>query len=603
MDDGTFPKLFRKKAKSLGDKIALREKDKGIWSPKTWNDLYLEAEALSLGLIELGLQKLDVVAFIGDNRPEYWIGFLAAQCIGGINLGIYQDSNEEEIKYYLNYADVKFAIVEDQEQVDKLLNIKENTDLTYIIVDDWKGLRGYDQPGLIKFKDVQKKGLELKKSKPSLFDESINQTRGEDIAFLATTSGTTGKPKLALLTYTNSIEMANSFEKVIPVYECREIITYLPLAWILEQTVSICWFLKYGFIINFPEEPETVRENIREVGPDMLIAPPRIWENMCSEVQVKISESSFLKRAIVNICSPLGYKLVDKKFGQGKMNIVWNIIDIIIDFFAFRPIKDKLGLSRVKFAFTGGAPLGPEIFNYFQAIGLNLLQMYGQTEAGGMVCTHRLRDVRYETVGRPVPGLDLKISDKGEILIKSVGTFKGYYKMPDETSKVMVDGWLHTTDRGIIDDGHLIMVDRMKDVMKLNDGTSYSPSLLENKLKFNPYIREAVVFGQSRPYVVAIIQIDYQNVGHWAEKMKIEYTTFTDLAQNEKVYNLVKEGVQRINENLPAAAQIKKFILIKKELDADDEEVTRTQKIRRKFVAEKYKEQIDGMYNEKQANQ
>jgi len=594
----TFPKLLRQNATAFGDKVAMREKDKGIWSPQTWGEVYREVEALSLGLITLGFQKGQMACLIGDNRPEYWIGELAIQSIGGVPVGIFQDSLEEEIEFLLHYGDIKFAIVEDQEQVDKLLNIKKNTDLDYIIVDDWKGIASYDEVSLMKYKDVLKKGRKFKAEDPNLFDSLVNLTHEDDFALMSTSSGTTGKPKGVMLSYKNCAEMAECFEKAIPVSQCTEIVTYLPLAWIVEQMVSLCWFLGNRFTINFPEEPETVRENIREVGPDLIIAPPRIWESICSQVQVKILDSSFLKRTLYNACLPYGYKLIEKKFGCEKLRFHWKLVDIITNFLAFGPLRDKLGLSRVKFAFTGGAPLGPEVFRFFQAIGVNLLQMYGQTESGGIVCTHRLRDVRYETVGRPIPGVEIKISEKGEILIKSPGLFERYHEMPEETSRVITDGWFYSGDCGIIEDGHLVMIDRMQDVMQLIDGTKYSPSLLENKLKFSPYIREAIVFGQDRPYIIALIQIDYPNVGNWAEKRRIEYTTFADLVRNEKVYELIEQEVKKVNGNLPSAARIRKFFLLKKELDADDEELTRTQKIRRKFVGEKYKDVVDNIYND-----
>lgn len=598
MQDLTFPKLLRQNAATFGEKVAMREKDKGIWLPKTWREIYLEVQELALGLIALGFQKGNMACFIGDNRPEYWIGELALQSIGGIPVGIFQDSLEEEIEYVLNYAEIKFAIVEDQEQVDKLLSIKDNTDLENIIVDDWMGLASYDETSLIKYRDVLKKGKELKTQDPNLFDARVNQTHENDIALMSMSSGTTGKPKGIMLSYQNCMEMAQCFEEAVPISQCTEVITYLPLAWIVEQMVSVCWFLINRFTINFPEEPETVRENIREVGPDLIIAPPKIWESLCSEVQVKILDSSFIKRKIFRASAPYGYKLVEKKFGREKMSLGWKIVDWIINWLALGPLRDKLGLSRIKFAFTGGAPLGPEVFRFFQAIGVNLLQMYGQTESSGIVCTHRLRDVRYETVGRPIPGIEIKISEKGEILIKSPGLFQRYHKMPNETAEPNKDGWFYSGDCGIIENGHLIMIDRMQDVMQLSDGTKYSPSLLENKLKFSPYMREAIVFGQERPYIIALIQIDYPNVGHWAEKRRIEYTTFADLAQNEKVYELIAQEVEAVNENLPEAAQIKRLSLLKKEFDADDEELTRTQKIRRKFVSERYQELVQSLYKD-----
>lgn len=598
----TFPKLFLKDVRRYGNKrIAYREKDLGIWISKTWQDMHESVESLAGGLKELDFERGDTVGFIGDNRPEYVWGILAVDALGGKTVGIFEDALEPEVEYILNHADAKFAIVEDQEQTDKLLNIKDRLPLLKkIIVDDWKGLRSYQEPMIMKLTEVQNLGREYKKKAPNFFEEEVSKGRGDEVALLAYTSGTTGKPKGTMLTYDNMLGMAVGLEKVISIDENDKVPTYLPLAWIVEVMISVCWFLRNGFTINFPESPETVQENIREIGPTIMLAAPRIWEKMCSEVQVKMLDSTWLKRKIYGISYKIGQKHIDIQTEKGKLGL-WNrFLNKLCYFLVFRALQDRLGLLHIKHAFTGGSALGPDVFRFFQALGVNIKQVYGQTEMGGNIATHEEGDVDYETVGKAVPGVDLKISDNGEILCKGPGMFLGYYKNPEATKEVMdEDGWLHTGDFGYISKkDHLIVIDRMKDVIKLSDGSNFSPTFIENRLKFSPYIREAIAVGKDRPYVIALIQIDYAFTGDWAEKRQLAYTTFTDLARKREVYDMIAKEVKRVNSYLPEAARIAKFFLLEKELDPDDEELTRTQKLRRGFVSEKYGDLISRLYKE-----
>lgn len=598
----TFPKLFLRNVRKYGsNKIAYYEKDMGIWQSNTWADMHENVESLTLGLFEFGIEKGDTVCFIGDNRPEYLWGLLAVQALGGRTVGVYQDSLIEEVEHVINNADIKIAIVEDQEQTDKLLDIKDRIPkLKKIIVDDWTGLKNYKEPLLSRLIDVQSIGFKKKQEFPDLFEKKIAEGDSRDVAIISYTSGTTGRPKGTMLTYHNLLTMGASLEKCISMDDQEKVLTYLPLAWIVEVMISICWFLRNGFVINFPESAETVQENIREVGPTMMVSPPRVWEMVCSDVQVKMMDASWLKKKIFELCSAIGQKHIDMYLEKGKLGIIQRCIKKICFWLCFRALQDRLGLLNMKHAFTGGSALGPDVFRFYQAFGVNIKQMYGQTEMGGIIATHVDGDVNYETVGNAISEVDIRISDTGEILCKGDGMFIGYYKNDEARSEVIdEDGFLLTGDFGHINEnGHLVVIDRMKDVIKLSDGSNFSPTFIENRLKFSPYIREGLAIGKDRPFVVALIQIDYAFVGNWAEKKQLSYTTFADLSKKKEVYDLISDSVDQVNKNLPEAARITKFLLLEKELDADDAELTRTQKLRRGFVIDKYQELIYKLYKE-----
>jgi long-chain acyl-CoA synthetase len=594
----TFPKLLVRNAREFGAKTAMREKEFGIWQSFTWQQYHDHVRDFSLGLIALGMQPGDKVAIIGDNRPQWVWAELAAQAAGGASLGIYQDSNLNEVAYVIDHSDAMFVVAEDQEQVDKILDMLDKLPkLKRIIYSDPRGMRKYAHPALISFEAVEKEGQALSRREPDLWRRNVERGRGGDVAIICYTSGTTGSPKGAMLSFDNLISMAANVNAVDPRYANDEFVSFLPLAWIGEQMVSVTISLLVGFTINFPEEPSTVSEDIREIGPHTMFAPPRIWENMHSTVQVKIMDTTPFKRFIYNLCLPVGYKVAERRVKREPLSLTMRAAHKLAHWVLFRPLKDRLGLTRLRTCSTGGAALGPDVFRFFHAMDVPLRQIYGQTEISGISCTHKSEDIQFHTVGRPIPGTQVKIAENGEILSRSSSVFLGYYKNDEATRSTVVDGWLHSGDAGYFtDEGHLVVIDRLKDVMQLADGTQFSPQYVENRLKFSPFIKEAVVIGTARPYLTAMICIDMSTVGKWAENEKISYTTYTDLAAKAPVYDLINREVTQVNETLPAAARVKKFVLLYKELDADDEELTRTRKVRRGFVEERYKDVIDSLY-------
>ncbi len=600
----TFPKLLRHNARKWGDdRVAMREKEFGIWQPYTWKEYYEHVKYFCLGLVSMGLKKGDTVSIIGDNRPEWLWAELAAQCAGAIGIGIYQDSILKEVSYIINHAGSRFVVAEDQEQVDKVLDMADEIPtVEHIIYTDPRGMRKYDDPRLIYFPEVEERGREFERKNRALFDEMVDATDPEDCAQICTTSGTTGNPKLAMLSHRNMLSMATNLGKVDPKYETDEFVSFLPLPWIGEQMMSVASALLFGFTVNFPEEPETATENIREIGPHVIFSPPRVWENLAATVQVKIMDASPFKRWMFNKCLPIGYMWADLKF-QKKQPTLWQKIQYGLAYILmFRALKDRLGFSNIRSASTGGAALGPDTFRFFHALGVNLKQIYGQTEISGISCIHRDGDIKFDTVGKPIPETEIRIHNPdpkgiGEVISRSPALFMGYYKNEEATRETIIDGWLYSGDAGYFDeDGHLVIIDRMKDIMTLKTGERFSPQFIENKLKFSPYIKEAVCIGHNRDYIIAIICIDYGIVGKWAEDRRINYTTYTDLASKPEVYDFIEQEVRKVNETLTEHQRIRKFVLLYKELDADDDELTRTRKVRRRFIDQKYADIIEGIY-------
>ena len=599
MPDDTLPKLILSNARRFGDKkVALREKDFGIWQGVTWKGYLDHVRHFSSGLVSLGLERGDKIAIIGDNRPEWVYSELAVQAAGGASVGIYQDSLSKEVSYVIDHSDAKFLVVEDQEQVDKILEIKETIPkVRRVIYYDPKGLRNYSDPLLMSFPEVEDRGKEFEAANPGFFEESVWQGKPDDLAIICYTSGTTGFPKGAMLSHRNLLSMAGNLLSLDPMKADDQFVSFLPLAWIGEQMMCLSSSLSVGFTVNFPEEPETVQENIREIGPHAMFSPPRIWENMVSQIQVKIEDTTWLKKRLYRAFMPAGYRMAECKFEKRRVPIGTRLWHWLGDLLVFSAIKDHLGLLRIRRAYTGGAALGPDVFRFFHALGVNLKQIYGQTEISGISVVHRDGDVKFHSVGVPIPETEIRISETGEILSRSPSVFQGYYKNPEATAETLEDGWLHSGDAGYVEEsGHLVVIDRMKDVMRLADGSIFSPQYIENKLKFSLYIKEAVVIGKERPYVVAMINIDMANTGKWAESKKVAYTTYTDLSQKPQIYDLVRREVEAVNKDLPAAARLRKFVLLHKELDADDEELTRTRKVRRGFVEEKYRDLIEALY-------
>jgi long-chain acyl-CoA synthetase len=599
--DDTFPRLLVRNARELGDRVALREKEFGIWQSITWRAYHDRVRDFSLGLVALGVAKGDKVAIIGDNRPEWVMGEIAAQAAGAASIGIYQDSNLTEVAFVIDHCDASVIIAEDQEQVDKILDMLDKLPkVRHVVYTDPRGLRKYEHPALLPFEAVEEKGRALAKEKPSLWEENVARTSAEDVAIICYTSGTTGNPKGAMLTFRNLLTMALALDEVDEKRRGDEFVSFLPLAWIGEQMMSLSAALTKGFTVNFPEEPDTVSENIREIGPNVMFAPPRVWESLTSTVQVKIMDTSPFKRFMYERWMPVGEKVADLRFAGKPVPLTLRALYGLAWVLLFRALKDRLGMTNLRTASTGGAALGPDVFRFFHAIGVPLKQIYGQTEIAGISCIHRDDDIAFHTVGEPIPGTDVKISEQGEILSRSPSVFLGYYKNDEATRATLQDGWLHSGDAGYMDEGtgHLVVIDRLKDVMKLADGTQFSPQFIENRLKFSPYVKEAVVVGKDRPYLTAMLCIDMAVVGKWAEKNKLSYTTYTDLSAKAEAYDLVQREVDKVNETLPAAARIRKFVLLYKELDADDEELTRTRKVRRVFVEDRYKDVIAALYGD-----
>ncbi len=597
----TLPQFLLEHANKTPNRIALRERNYGIWQALTWQQYLQHVRDFALGLVSLGLQPEETIAIIGDNRPEWVISELAAQSVGAKSIGIYQDSVVKEMIYIFNHADVSFVVVEDQEQVDKILEMwPELKGIRKVVYYDPKGLRNYTEDFLMHFTEVEALGRKYDEAHPGWWEQRLSEGKGSDLAILSTTSGTTGNPKLAMLTHHNLLSMGHNLMQVDPLEPDDEFVSFLPLAWIGEQMMALACGLQIGFTINFPEEPETVQHDIREIGPQVMFSPPRIWESLVSQVQVKIEDSTRLKRAMYNWAMPVGYAMADARFRKETPPPGLKVKYFLADWLVFQMIKDHLGLRRLKRAYTGGAALGPDVFRFFHALGVNLKQIYGQTETSGISVVHRDGDVKFQTVGTPIPETEIHIAENGEILVRSPAVMLGYYRNPEATAEALdEDGWLHSGDAGYFDeDGHLIVIDRAKDVMTLHDGTKFSPQFIENKLKFSPYIKEAVVFGGDWPFVAAFVNIDFANVGKWAENNQLAYTTYTDLSQKPEVYELVRRHVEHANADLPPAARIRRFLLLHKELDADDAELTRTRKVRRRLIAQRYDDLISALYSQ-----
>ena len=595
---GTLPGLLADHAARRPGDIALREKEFGIWQEITWADYLARVRRFSLGLTELGLEEGDRVAVIGDNRPEWVIAELASQTAGILPLGLYQDAIADELAGILKAAEARVIVAEDQEQVDKVLEVRDRLPgLEHIVYYDRRGMYGYEAPGLMSFEEVEALGDGLHARSPGEFDHRLAAVRPDDVALLCTTSGTTSVPKLAMLSHENLLTMASQLESVDAMHADDDFVSFLPLAWIGEQMVAVASGLLAGFTVNFPEETATARQDTREIGPAFLMSPPRIWENMVSDVQVMAEDTTPLKRWIYRWAMKQGAARAEARFRGQRVGFAGSVGHRFADWMVFGPVRDQLGLARVRRAYTGGAALGPDVFRFYHAIGVNLKQLYGQTEVSGISVVHRDDDIRFQTVGVPLPRTEIRISEEGEILCRSPAVFQGYFKNPAATAEALEDGWLHSGDAGYFDDhGHLVVIDRVADVMKLADGSSFSPQFVENKLKFSPYVGEAVVFGGSgAPFVTAMIAIDMENAGQWAERRRIPYTTFTDLARRTEVYDLLRQHVAEVNGDLPPAARIHRFLLLYKELHADDAELTRTRKVRRRHIAGRFREIIDAL--------
>jgi long-chain acyl-CoA synthetase len=571
----------------------------GIWQRYNWDEYYQNVKYFSLGLVSLGLEQGDVVCIIGDNEPEWFWGEFATHAAGGIATGIFVDSIASEVKYIAEHSDAKFAIVNDQEQADKFLEIKgELPLLEKVIYWDPKGMKNYDEPILISFTEVIKLGKEYEETHPGLFEQNVEKGKGDDTAFIYYTSGTTGLPKGAILTHRALINTARRFISRYPLSEEDDLISNFPAAWVGDSFFATIPHLLTGARLNFPEEPETIAEDTREVGPNFVIYGPRQWEGLVSEIQVKMIDTSPLKRFFYNLFLPVGHKIADANLQNKKPNLFWRALHGLAYLLVFRPLKDKLGLSKVRFAVTGSSVLSLDTFRLIHAIGIELRQNYGSTEAG-FISSHGKGEIAFESVGRPALSTEVRITDEGELLVRSDCMFRGYHKDPQKTAATLIDGWCHTGDAVNIDDrGHMIFMDRLDHMGELSSGLKYAPQYIEGRLRFSPYIKEAMVIGgKDKDFVSAIINIDFAMVGKWAERNRLPYTTFVDLSQKKEVADLVQKDLMRVNGYLPEPARVRKFVLMHKEFDPDEAELTRTRKLRRGFMEERYKDLIERIYS------
>jgi long-chain acyl-CoA synthetase len=597
-DATTLPRLLQRNAREFGHRTAMREKDRGIWQSWTWSDYLDHVRAFALGLAALGFARGDRLSVIGDNRPRLYAAQVAAQALGGVSVPVYQDSIAKELAYVWDHAEVAVIVAEDQEQVDKVLALKDQLPaLRYVIYDDPRGMLGYRQEWLKSFADVEALGRERAAADPGFFEKMVELGRPDDVAMICYTSGTTGTPKGAMITHASGISVVESYRKVEDLRPTDDWLAYLPMAWVGDAFYTLFMGLVVGFACNCPESPETVQRDLRELGPTIVLAPPRIWENMLTGVLVRATDASPLKRRVFERFRSLADRVELLRVDGKPVPLGLRIAYRLGEFLVYGPVRDQLGLGRARWALTGGAPLGPDTFRFFRAIGVNLKQVYGSTEAG-LVSLQPSEEANPTSAGRPCPGIDVKIADRGEVLVRGGGVFRGYLKNDEATREVIdLEGWFHTGDAGFIDPrGHLVIIDRAKDVGALRDGTPFAPQFIENKLKFSPYIREAVAFGHERPFVAAMVAIDMATVGNWAERRGLPYTSYADLSQKTEVRQLIAEEIRKCNVTLPQATKVRRFLLLAKDLDADDAEMTRTRKVRRRYVAEKYAGVIEAFY-------
>jgi long-chain acyl-CoA synthetase len=595
----TLPRLLRRNAEGMAARPAMREKNHGIWQTFTWAQYWSEVRDFALGLAAHGFRRGDKLAVIGDNRPRLYWAQLAAQCLGGTAVPMYQDSIASELVFVLNHAEISVVVAEDQEQVDKITSLRSQlAHLRLIVYDDDKGLCHYSTEGLAPFDEMQAAGREFGVSHPGYVEAEIDKGDPDDLALLLYTSGTTGRPKGVMLSHTNLISSAANFAAAEDIRATDELLCYVPMAWIGDALFSLALNLLVGFSCNCPERPETVQRDLRELGPTVGFAPPRIWENMLTSVRVRSADSTPLKRLVFESFRRLAERAELRK-DEGKNPTLPTRLGLALgEILVYGPVRDQLGLRRARWFYTGGAPLGPETYRFFRGFGVNVKQVWGSTELAGLASLQPDGEASPDTVGRVLNGTEVRIAEDGEVLIRSAAVFKGYYKQPEATREtITAESWFHTGDAGFIDQrGHLVIVDRARDVGKLSDGTPFAPQFVENKLKFSPFIAEAVAFGDQRPFVAAIIAIDLTTVGNWAERHNLAYTSFQDLSAKPEVRRLIGEEIAEVNASLPDAARIRRFLLLNKEFDADDNEITRTRKIRRRFVADKYAAAVEAFY-------
>lgn len=604
----TFPRLLLQHAAQRPGAAAMREKEYGIWQAHSWAGMALLVEHIACGMHQAGLQRGEHMVIIGANRPRLYATMLAAQALGAVPIPLYQDAVGAECVFPINNADVRFALVEDQEQVDKLLEIRgQCPQLAHIVYDDPRGLRNYAEAGLQSLDALLEAGRAFAAAQPGFFRDEVDKAQPDDVAAMFFTSGTTGNPKGVVHTHNTMLDRAKAGADFDKLTSAEEVLAYLPPAWIGQNIFSYAQWLACGYVVNCPESASTVTIDLKEVGPTYYFAPPRIFEGLLTTVMIRMEDAGRIKRGMFNyfmgVAKRAGPALMDGKPVGGLDRMLYALGSLLV----YGPLRNTLGFSRVRVAYTAGEAIGPDLFTFYRSIGINLKQLYGSTETAVFVCLQPDNQARADTVGVPIAGVQIKVAENGEILVKSPGLLKEYYKNPTATAEVLsADGWYHTSDAGFLDAaGHLKIIDRVKDVGRIkggaNDGAMFAPKYVENKLKFFPHIKEAVAYGDGREKCCVMVNIDFDAVGNWAERRNLPYAGYTDLAQKPEVYQLIKECVEKVNADLSADAllagsQVSRFLVLHKELDADDGELTRTNKVRRGFIAEKYLPLVDALY-------
>ncbi len=605
--EDTFPRLLLHHAAVRGGRTAIREKDLGIWLSWTWSQVADEVRAAACGLAALGFRRGMTLGIVGDNRPRLYWSMMAAQALGGIPVPLYQDAPAQEMRFVLDNAEIAFAVVEDQEQVDKLLEVLPDVPrLAKIVFDDPRGLRNYPNAEILSFEKLQELGRRFEAENPGFFQREVELGRPDDISVMLYTSGTTGNPKGVCHTHHSLMSAAKGDIAFDGFDEHDEVLSYLPMAWVGDHLFSYAQALVAGFCVNCPESSETVMTDLREIGPTYYFAPPRVFENLLTQVMIRMDDAAAPKRRLfhffMGVAKRCGAKIMDARAAEVPLSdrLLYAMGTLLV----YGPLRNVLGMSRIRVAYTGGAAIGPDLFEFYRSIGINLKQLYGQTETAAYVCKQPSGNVKLDSVGTPLPGVEIRIADTGEIQVKTPSMLKEYFRRPDATAEsITPDGWFMTGDAGFLDaEGQLKIIDRAKDVGKLSDGTLFAPQYIENKLKFFPHVKESVAFGHGREQVCVFINIDLVSVGNWAEKRGLAYTGYVDLSQKPEVYALIQECVEKVNADLAAdphlsGSQIRRFLVLPKELDADDGELTRTRKVRRGFIAERYTALVEALFD------
>lgn len=590
-----FPDLFFRQTDRLKDRVALRHKDYGIWNRISWREYGQQVREVAAGLLALGLQREDRVSILGDNRPEWVICHLAAMTAGGVTCGVYPTSAPDQVAYVVGHSESKVLFVENEEQVDKVLQIMDNLKVARVVVWDPKGLWGFSHERIIFFDEFLENGREYLRDHQKSLPDRLKDIKPDDTAMIIYTSGTTGRPKGAMLSHYNILKLTESFMEANPFQETDEMLSYLPLAHIYENLISLFGAIWYGGTVNFVESIDTLPLNLREVSPTIFCSVPRIWEKYVSMIMIRMSDSTILKRAMYGLAMKVGLRYVRTQ--KGSRDRLWlGFLYWPLYWLVLYHLKRQLGFDRVRLAICGAAPASPELFEYFNAMGIPLREGYGQTESTGVIAVQRLDRPRWGYVGEPIPGIEVKIAEDGEILAKGPGVFKGYFKDPELTAETIKDGWLHTGDVGAMEDGFLKILDRKKDILITAGGKNITPSFIENKLKFGSYIQDAIVIGDGRKYLVSLILIDEDNVTKYAQDNRIPFTTFADLTQNAEIRKLIEGEVSKVNKTLSRVESIKKFELLPRRFYEEDGDVTPTKKVKRRFLEDRYADLIEKMY-------